>query len=354
MHVLTLLPLALLSVLPLAAQTPVPASIKDAKTLLAAAAPAYDYDNPDLNPWHFKASYQIYDQNGNPSQRGTYEYWWASPTVYRSTWTRGASTQSEWHTADGKHFETNSGEALHLFETEFPHELLAPLPTASEEDAQRTWLQRDTVTFDSLKAPCVKFLTSRIDRQSPTFPSVIPMDNVKATYCFDPRLPILIMKSRANGPIESYGNFVKMQQRDLPRTFEEKVDRRKILTATIVAMGAMDPSDPALSPPADAKADLNLPLDIASRVMNGQRVKGFYPDYPDEAKLSKIAGTVMIEAQIGKDGKVQNLRVISSPAPVLTDSSVKAVRKWEYKPYLLNGQPIDVRTTIDVAYALAP
>jgi TonB family protein len=353
MRPLRLLPLALLPGL-LAAQSPTSDSIKDAKTLLAAAAPAYDYDNPALKPWHFKAAYQIYDQNGNPSQRGTYEYWWASPTAYRSTWTRGASTQSEWHTADGRRFEANSGEALHLFETEFPKELLAPLPTPSEQEAKRTWLQRDTVAFDSLKAPCVKILSARVYRQSPSFPDFIPMDNVRATYCFDPNLPILIMKSRANGPIESYGNFVKMQQRDLPRTFEEKVDRRKILTATIVAIGTLDPSDPALAPPADAKADLALPLEIASPVMSSQRVKGFYPDYPDEAKLSKIAGTVMLEAQIGKDGKVEDLRVISSPAPVLTDSSIKAVGKWEYKPYLLNGQPIDVRTTIDVAYALAP
>ena len=337
MRLLHFLPLALLPGL-LAAQSPSPASIKDAKELLAAAAPAYDFANPSLKPWRFKAIYQIYDQNGNPSERGTYEYWWASPTVYRSTWTRGAATQSEWLTADGKRFETTSGDVLHLFETEFPKELLAPLPGANDDDPRPTWLQRDTVAFGKVKAPCVEILTNRVTRQSPTFPDLI----------------LLVLKSLTNGVTEKYGSFVGMQDRDLPRSFEESVDSRKILTATVVALGALDPADPALTPPPDAKTDGALPATISARVMNDQRVGGLNPDYPEEAKLSHVKGTVMIEAQLGKDGKIHDLQVVSTPAPALTDSSVKAVGKWEYKPYLLNGQPTDVRTTIFVAYALAP
>src|ERR1700728_2415385 len=166
MRILPLLSLALLSVLPVAAQSPASASIKGAKDLLAAAAPFYDFTNPSLKPWHMKATYQIYDQNGYPSARGTYEYWWASPTVYRGTWTRGAITQSEWHTADGKRLETNSGDPLHLFEMDFPNQLLAPLPNANDDDARPIWLRRDTIAFNGVKAPCVEFLDSYVNRQS--------------------------------------------------------------------------------------------------------------------------------------------------------------------------------------------
>jgi protein TonB len=48
------------------------------------------------------------------------------------------------------------------------------------------------------------------------------------------------------------------------------------------------------------------------------------------------------------------MQVISSPGPLLTASALKTVGKWEYKPYLLNGAPVDVRTTINVTYALRP
>jgi len=351
MRALSLLPLALLSALPLTAQTQNPASIKDAKALLAVALPSYDFSSPSLKPWHMKASYQIFDQNGNPSERGTYEYWWVSPSVDRSSWTRGAVTQSEWHTANGKRFETSSGGTLHLFETRFPKELFAPLPVAGDDELKQNWLQRDNLAFGDIKLPCVKILTNRVELQSPSFPSLSPLNNVVAMYCFDPKSPILLLKSLNDGVTERYGSYVGVQDRDLPRTFEQSVNDRKILTATVVALGALDPTDPALVPPSDAKSDSALPAEVAAHVMNRQRVKEPNPQYPERAKQDRLSGTVMLEAVIGKDGKTHDVQVISTPSPILTDPSLQAVNKWEYKPYLLNGEPVDVRTTIYVTFA---
>jgi TonB family protein len=342
-----------------AAQKPgaaAPSSIKDPKALLAAVAPVYDFTNPALKPWRFKASYQIYDQDGRAGELGTYEYWWASPSVYRSTWTRASRTESEWHTADGRRFETSSGDALHLFETEFPKEMLAPLPEAKDHDPKETWLKRDTIALGKTKAPCVEIIGKRfVEQRGAAFPYTEALDNVKPpTYCFDPQEPILILKSLSAGVTESYGNFIGMQERDLPRSLVEAVNGRRILAVTVNAIGGLDPADPALTPPADAKAGDALLADVPVRVMNGQRIEGDNPDYPEEAKESSLSGTVMIEAQIGKDGRIHGMQVISSPGPLLSASSLKAVGKWEYKPYLLNGEPVDVRTTINVTYALRP
>jgi TonB family protein len=346
--------LALLS----AAQNPAaaPSSIKDPKALLAAVAPRYDFTNPALKPWRFKASYQTYDQDGRAGEVGTYEYWWASPSVFRSTWTRGSRTESEWHTADGRRVETSSGDALHLFETEFPKELLAPLPEAKDDDPKETWLKRDTIELGKTKAPCVEIIGKRfVEQRGAPFPYTEALDNVKpATYCFDPQQPILILKSLTDGVTESYGNFVGIQERDLPRSLVEAVNGRRILAVTVNAIGGLDSADPVLTPPADAKAGEALLVDVKERMMNGQRIEGDNPIYPDEAKESRLSGTVMIEAQIGKDGRIHDMQVISSPGPLLTASSLKAVGKWEYKPYLLNGEPVDVRTTINVNYALRP
>lgn len=90
---------------------------------------------------------------------------------------------------------------------------------------------------------------------------------------------------------------------------------------------------------------------IAAGVMAGTKLSGENPKYPDAAKKAKIAGKVVLEAVISKDGGIENLRVLSGPKE-LQASSLEAVRTWKYKPYLLNGDPIEVQTTINVVYAL--
>ena len=76
------------------------------------------------------------------------------------------------------------------------------------------------------------------------------------------------------------------------------------------------------------------------------------PVYPQEAKEKKITGSVVLAAVIGKDGTVEELRVASGPGP-LQKSALDAVRQWRYKPFLLNGVAIEIKTTITVIYSLA-
>lgn len=76
------------------------------------------------------------------------------------------------------------------------------------------------------------------------------------------------------------------------------------------------------------------------------------PVYPIQAKKDKVTGKVSLAAIIGKDGAVENLRVLSGPS-VLQKSALDAVQQWRYQPFLLNGDPIEVKTTINVTYTLA-
>lgn len=75
------------------------------------------------------------------------------------------------------------------------------------------------------------------------------------------------------------------------------------------------------------------------------------PKYPPEAKAARIQGKVSFTATIGKDGKVENLELISGE-PVLAEAAREAVAQWVYKPTLLNGQPIEVLTQVDVNFTL--
>lgn len=99
----------------------------------------------------------------------------------------------------------------------------------------------------------------------------------------------------------------------------------------------------------DAKP--NGPINVAAGVMQAQKISGPNPVYPPDAKKARIQGTVVLEAVIGKDGTVENLTVVSGPAALQT-SSLDAVRQWTYRPFLLNGEPVEVKTTINVVYSL--
>ena len=75
------------------------------------------------------------------------------------------------------------------------------------------------------------------------------------------------------------------------------------------------------------------------------------PVYPPAAKKARIQGKVVLDAVIGTDGNIESLRVISGPQE-LQQSALDAVRQWTYKPYLLNGDPVEVETTVNIIYNL--
>jgi protein TonB len=89
-----------------------------------------------------------------------------------------------------------------------------------------------------------------------------------------------------------------------------------------------------------------------SAMMEGLLIHRVEPVYPALAKIAGIQGSVVIAAVIGKDGSVENLRVVNGH-PLLVKSALDAVRQWRYQPYVLNGSPIEVDTQITVNFVLS-
>ena len=114
------------------------------------------------------------------------------------------------------------------------------------------------------------------------------------------------------------------------------------LSVHIDALAAVDEHRPARP---------DGPGKVNPEVMEKQIVHKVPPVYPEDAKRARIQGKVLLDAVIGKEGEVEQLKVISGPAP-LQQSSLDAVRQWTYKPFLLNGEPVEVKTTITVNYTL--
>lgn len=90
---------------------------------------------------------------------------------------------------------------------------------------------------------------------------------------------------------------------------------------------------------------------ISAGVMAGNKISGALPQYPVIAREVRIQGTVVLGAIISRTGTIENLQVISGP-PMLVPAAEEAVRTWRYRPYLLNGEPVEVETTIHVVFNL--
>jgi protein TonB len=91
---------------------------------------------------------------------------------------------------------------------------------------------------------------------------------------------------------------------------------------------------------------------VSSGVAQGLLVHQVKPAYPTLAAQARIQGTVVLQAVIAKDGTVQDLRVVSGH-PLLVQAALDAVSLWHYKPYLLNDQPVEVDTQINVNFTMA-
>ncbi len=105
-------------------------------------------------------------------------------------------------------------------------------------------------------------------------------------------------------------------------------------------------------PPPPPKAQTPQRIRVGGQVEAAKLIYKPTPEYPPLAKMARIQGTVRLEAVIAKDGTIQDLKVLSGH-PLLVKAALDAVKQWRYQPTLLNGEPVEVVTEIDVNFTLA-
>jgi len=99
------------------------------------------------------------------------------------------------------------------------------------------------------------------------------------------------------------------------------------------------------------KAEAPKKVNISAGVAVGMLLQKTQPIYPPIAKAARVSGTVVLQATISKTGAIENLRVVSGPA-MLQQAALDAVKSWRYRPYLLNNDPVEVETTVNVIFTL--
>jgi periplasmic protein TonB len=129
-----------------------------------------------------------------------------------------------------------------------------------------------------------------------------------------------------------------------------------ILAVLLSLSPSQSPSPQDQNKPAQPPAEVPSPpkigrIRVSSKVAKSMLKHKVTPIYPQAARDQRLQGTVHLHVIISTDGKVEQLEVVSGDE-ILAKAAVEAVRKWEYRPTLLNGEPVEVDTTVNVVFSL--
>lgn len=116
-------------------------------------------------------------------------------------------------------------------------------------------------------------------------------------------------------------------------------------------VGADNPFGHSSRPAVQLAPKPSGPIQVSKGVAEGLLIQKILPVYPPIARAARVEGTVVLAAVISKNGVIENLRVVSGN-PMLQQAALAAVEQWRYRPYMLNGDPVAVETTVNVIFSL--
>jgi protein TonB len=114
-------------------------------------------------------------------------------------------------------------------------------------------------------------------------------------------------------------------------------------------IGSIVSSTPAVTVP---KFEPPKRIRVSQGVTQGLLLHKVEPVYPKIALAARVTGVVLVKAVIGKDGVIKELEVVNG-SPLLAPAALDAVKQWRYRPYLLNGEPVEVETNITVTFQIS-
>ncbi len=129
------------------------------------------------------------------------------------------------------------------------------------------------------------------------------------------------------------------------------------LQETIFVQDASESAGSAVPAPAREVSPARTACTASSaggQIRPPKKIRDVVPQYPPALKGSGIDGTVTLDARVGTDGSLKDIRVVDSPHPLLADAAVTAVREWRYTPTLLNCVPVEPAVTTRVTFGAMP
>ncbi len=309
------------------------AAADQAESSLAAIVQANELQGKGKHPFHLKVSYQSFDLFGKPDEQGALEYWWAGDEGFHLDIT--SPSLGTLHSVSLNMLQSIPERRRLYLVNDLLDAMRAPGATAAfYKDGMASNLR----STGNLKLKCMQAgqAKNQIDVctgetgsaiRMVTQPDYLLVRNTIGNYAgtevsLDEAI-YLAGKMAIKGHIEALDGFDPAQHRDL-----------------------LDRAQP--SPAQPGAPYVSLP----GHVLAGQIVSKVNPTYPDSAKSRHVSGQVLLHAEITEQGHVESLFPIASADPALTQAAIDAVKQWAYRPYLLNGSPVRVSTTVYVNFSL--
>lgn len=323
----------------LSSQTPVAALPADPAAMMQVAHEKNGLVGTDILPWHLRGTYHTYDRKGNVEDEGLYEEWWINPTKYKRSFSSRRFAQTDFANGNGL-FREGAQDWPAGYELPLREGLIDPMPSPSL--LKGFDLKEHSEQAGPSKIECVSMLY-------PLRPDLTVRSVYFPTYCFESPIPHLRLSSPGSSSRTVYDHIVNFQGHYLAK--EEKVFFAGKLQADMsldVIETLKNPGDEIVSPSPDAKAvDLTTISLKKSASQFPALLKNATPVYPQEARSTRIRGTVVIRAAIGADGHVGKMQVIDGPI-ALRQASLDAVSQWIYRPLKVLGQerPFELEVTV--------
>jgi TonB family protein len=336
-----------------AAAASAPAIPKDPKELMLLAARVNGLST-DMKAWHIKVNFQTFDVDGNPRDQGVFEEWRDGAQKWKVSYTSKGFNQVMFRNGD-LNLRRQTGDAgwIPIQDRIGMSALYGFIPDKERIEKEAFFRPADR-TIGSVSLHCLypgvdpRLARSQDFRGSPvaTFWTFAGFP----TVCFNPDSAIARVEVMEDGYAALFDNVVQVDGYFVPRDIWVKNSGVPLahLTVTTLELPAKIEDSVFVAP---ASATLVPAQRYNSGVKAGHRTAGRDPVYPPLAKAQKIEGRVILAAVITKDGKLADLTPIAGPK-LLRQSALDAVKTWKYKPYTLNGQPVEVETTIKVIYTL--
>ena len=301
-------------------------------------------------PWHLKASFDIFDESGAVKEKGTFEEFRFSEEKYKVIISSPSFSQTEIGNDTGRFVVGDRGSIRQPAEL-VRQNLLVVVP--SEKQFQNMNLSLLYRKLGAIQLKCISVVPKPVLIMGHSSYLSSPLLQVPTEEeCFSLNAPAVRLRVTEGGYHEMVYNQVGVfRGRYVALDSGVQKSAKPLVHMHIDTLETLkQPDEALLIPPSDA---ISVPKRIKEngRVLAGNIVKKVTPQYPSTAKMGGVQGIVVLHAIIGRDGKIADLEPIGGPKE-LNPPSMNAVRQWTYKPYLLDGEPVEVETTINVVFSL--
>jgi TonB family protein len=300
-------------------------------------------DDAQMKPWHLKMSFQLFDAKGAPTEKGTVEEWWAEPLVNKTVYTSPSYTNTDIQTRHGLYRSRGVSSVPSVLELVL-QQVLYPMP--SEQDIADSKPELREHDFGKAKMDCI-LLTQEISDVGYSPWGLFP------TYCFDKGQDSLRLSFDFGSQLTVRNRVGTFQGRNVAVDQTTSSGAFKVATAHLDLLETMTVNDADMVPSAELEPFNPDHMTVSPAAAAALLLNKVNPIYPENAREHHVSGAVILFARIGSDGRIHSLRVASTPDGDLAIAAVDAVRRWIYKPYLLDGRPVDINTKITVNFAFS-